>query len=94
MIADKTPFVGNRTAAAPQAARAIMGGLVGGVIAAEDGQPVWLGALIGAGVAILATEVAYQLRTRLPGPTAVGGLVEDALVIGAGRLYATHSRRG
>ena len=93
MIADKTPFVGNRTDALPQTGRAAMGALVGGFIAVEDGQSVWLGMLVGAGVAVVATHVAYQLRMRLPLPTTVGGLVEDALVIGVARLYVTQSGR-
>ena len=57
-------------------------------IAAEDGQSVWLGVLVGAGVAVATTHVAYHLRRRLPLSTTVSGLVEDALVIGAATLYA------
>ena len=91
MMADKTPLVGNRTDAMPQAGRAAMGALVGGLIASEDGQSVWLGVLVGAGVAVVATHVAYHLRTRLPLSTTVSGLVEDALVIGAASLYSTQN---
>jgi uncharacterized membrane protein len=94
MMADKTPFVGNRTDAMPQAGRAAMGALVGGFVATEDGQSAWLGMLVGAGVAVVATHVACYLRTRLPLSTTASGLVEDALVIGAATLYSTQSRRG
>ncbi len=94
MMADKTSFVGNRTDATPQAGRAVMGAVVGGFIAAEDRQSVWLGALVGAAIAVVATHGAFQLRTRLPLSTTVSGLIEDALVIGAATLYAGQSRRG
>ena len=93
MMADKTPLVGNRTDAMPQAGRAAMGALLGGLVASEDGQSVWLGVLVGAGVAVVATQVAYHLRTRLPLSTTVSGLVEDALVIGAATLYSAQRRR-
>ena len=94
MMADKTSFVGNRTDATPQAGRAVMGAVVGGFIAAEERQSVWLGALVGAAIAVVATHGAFQLRTRLPLSTTVSGLIEDALVIGAATLYAGQSRRG
>ena len=87
MIADKTTFVGNRTDALPLAGRAAMGALLGGVIAAEEDQSVWLGVLVGAGIAVVTTHVAYHVRTRLPLTTTVSGLVEDALVLGAAMLY-------
>lgn len=93
MIADKTSFVGNRTDAVPQAGRAVMGALVGGLVAREDGHSVWLGALVGAAAAVAATHLAYQLRGRLPLSTVAGGMLEDAVVIGAATLYARASRR-
>lgn len=88
MVADKTAFVGNRTDAFPQAGRAVMGALAGGWIAHEAHEAVWLGALVGAVTAVAATQLAYQLRTRMPLSTTAGGLLEDALVVAAGSLYA------
>jgi uncharacterized membrane protein len=88
MIADKTPFVGNRTDAGPQTGRGLMGALVGALVAHQDGEPVWLGALVGAGTAVVATHLSYRCRTRVPLPVALAGLLEDAVVIGAGTLYA------
>jgi uncharacterized membrane protein len=88
MIADKTTFVGNRTDALPRAGRAAMGALLGGFIAAEEDQSVWLGVLVGAGVAVVTTHLAYHVRARLPLSTTASGLVEDALVLGAATLYA------
>jgi uncharacterized membrane protein len=88
MAADKTAVIGNRTDALPLTGRAVMGALVGGLVAREHGDAVLLGGLVGAATAVLATHLAYQLRTRLPLGTTAGGLLEDAIVIGAGTLYA------
>jgi uncharacterized membrane protein len=88
MIADKTAAVGNRTDAGPQTGRALMGALVGAFAAHDDGEPVWLGAVVGAGTAVAVTHLSYQWRTRVPLPTALAGLLEDAVVIGAATLYA------
>ena len=56
MMADKTSFVGNRTDPMPQAGRAVIGALVGGIIARQDRQSVWLGAVIGGAAAVAATH--------------------------------------
>lgn len=88
MVADKTSLVGSRTDALPQVGRAVMGALVGGFIAREAREDVWFGALVGAAAAVAATHLAFQLRTRLPLSTTAGGLLEDALVVATGSLYA------
>ena len=93
MIADKTAAVGNRTDAVPQTGRALMGALLGAFVADEDGEPAWLGALVGAATAVAATHLSYQWRTRVPIPITLAGLLEDAVVIGAGALYAQGNRR-
>ena len=81
MIADKTPAVGDRIDPLPLAARAAIGGIVGGVVAHEERVNMFLGALLGASTAIAAAHLAYYLRKRIPGPSAFGGLVEDAVVV-------------
>lgn len=86
MIADKTPFVGDRIDAAPLAARAVMGGIVGGVVAYEAHESVLLGGLLGASAAIAAAHLAYRLRKSLPLSNPVGGAIEDAVVIGLGAM--------
>ncbi len=86
MIADKTPFVGDRIDAAPLAARAVMGGIVGAVVAYEARESAWLGGLIGASAAIAAAHLAYRLRKRLPVSNPIGGAIEDAVVIGLGAM--------
>ena len=82
MIADKTPFVGNRTDAVPLAGRAVMGGLAGAYIAYEYRENVVAGGLLGAAAAIAAAHLAFQIRTRLPVSNVAAGALEDAVVIG------------
>jgi len=86
-VGDKTSFVGNRTDAVPLAGRAVMGALVGGVIAHEEREPVLVRAVIGATTAFIAAHLAFQVRTRLLGANVAGGLVEDALVTAAAAAY-------
>jgi hypothetical protein len=92
MLADKTSIVGDRIDAAPLAGRAVMGAIVGGVVAYEDRASILAGSLIGASAAVVAAHVAYRLRKRLPVSSAVGGLVEDAAVLALASLVASRAR--
>jgi uncharacterized membrane protein len=87
MVADKTPVVGNRTDPAPLAGRALMGALVGGVIARQSRSNPLTGALLGASAAVAMTHLAFQIRKRLPLPNVLGGALEDAIVIGLSSRY-------
>ena len=87
MLADKTPFVGNRIDPLPLAGRAVMGALVGAVIAREDQASVFAGAMIGAATAVIAAHAAYRLRTRIPLSNIAGGLLEDAAVLGLSAVF-------
>jgi uncharacterized membrane protein len=89
MIADKTAAVGDRTDRVPLGGRALMGAVVGGLIAREEDASVLLGGLLGAAAAVAAAHVAYRVRARLAGSNPLGGVIEDALVIGAGALYSS-----
>ena len=82
MAADKTSFVGNRIDPAPLAARAVVGAVVGGIIAHEGRNSVVVGSLLGASAAIAAAHLAYYARTRLPISNVTAGALEDAVVIG------------
>ena len=88
MAVDKTSFVGNRTDALPLAGRTAMGALLGALIARDRHDGVVFGALLGAATAVAAAHLAYQLRIRMPLAAVAGGLLEDAIVVGAGALYA------
>src|SRR5262245_18630100 len=52
LVADKTAAVGNRIDPAPLCARALMGAIVGGVIAHEGDDNVAFGAMLGAAAAV------------------------------------------
>jgi uncharacterized membrane protein len=82
MLADKTPLVGDRIDPLPLTGRAVMGALVGGLLARQDRASVFAGAMIGAASAVIAAHAAYRLRTRLPLSNIAGGLLEDAVVLG------------
>ncbi|AMY11818.1 hypothetical protein LuPra_05083 [Luteitalea pratensis] len=88
MFADKSPSIGNRIDPLPLGARALIGGAIGVLVAREAGERVVLGAVLGATTAVVATQIAYDVRRRLPVPSAAGGLLEDALVVAVASRYA------
>jgi hypothetical protein len=87
MIVDKTSFVGNRIDLFPLAGRALMGALVGSLIARRERTSIMLAAASGATAAIVAAHLAFRLRQRLPFSNAVNGLLEDVVVIGVAAMY-------
>ena len=93
MVADKTSMVGDRVDTLPLTGRALMGALVGGVAAAERRGNILLGGLVGASAAVVVAHLAFRMRKRFASSTALGGLVEDAVVIGIGALYASSQAR-
>ena len=88
MLADKTPFIGNRIDPLPLGGRALMGAVVGAWVAHEAGENAALGGVLGAATAIIATRVAYDVRRHLRIPNAAGGVLEDALVVAVAARYA------
>ena len=96
-IADKTPYIPNRTSTPALLGRFLSGAFAGASIAkARHGK--WLaGALIGGAAAIGATFAAYELRKRAGQatdiPDLVFALVEDAIVIGSGLSIVSALRR-
>ncbi len=88
MIADKLPFVADRTDLGPLVGRAVSGALVGAAIFTNEGEQPLTGAAIGAVTAIASTLLSYQLRTRATSmlriPNVLAGLLEDGIVVGAG----------
>ena len=87
-IADKFPFMPNRTMPAAVIARAISGGVSGAAITTGNRKPAFWGVVIGATAAIGATYAAFHLRRKLASalhlPDALVAFAEDALVVGAG----------
>ena len=93
MIADKTSLVGNRTDPLPLAGRAVLGAVVGALVASEQGHgQVIAGSVVGAVAAIAATHLAYQARKRLPCSNVTGGLLEDGLVLLLAHRYGRGDR--
>ena len=93
MVADKTPYVGNRIDPLPLAGRAVLGAVVGGVVASEEGGSPLAGGLVGAAAAVAAAHLAFQVRKRLAGSSPVAGLIEDALVVAVAVRYGARSAR-
>jgi uncharacterized membrane protein len=90
MVADKLPFLPDRTQIGPLAARAISGSISGAALTSAAKRPWWAGALIGAGAAVGAAYGFTKLRKWMSEeqnvPTNVIGVVEDAVVAGAAYL--------
>lgn len=93
MAADKTPFVGNRVDAVPLGGRAVMGALVGGLIARDARENVAAGAVLGAAAAVAMAHLAFQARRRLPLSNVAAGLLEDAVVLAAAGSASSWPRR-
>ena len=78
------------TKAGPLTARGVAGGISGAAIFARTKRSWWTGALIGAGSAIGAGFAAYKLREWVAKeyrvPDTVVGIIEEAVVAGAGYL--------
>ncbi len=88
LIADKTPFIPNRTDTPALAARFLSGSLVGACIAKARGGKWVAAALIAGAAAVCTTFAGFELRRRagqvtdIPDP--VLAMAEDAIVIGSG----------
>lgn len=87
-IADKLPFMPNRTLPGSVVVRAISGGLSGAGITSGNRRPVFWGVVIGAAAAIGTTYAAFYLRRgaakSLHVPDALVAFAEDALAVAAG----------
>jgi uncharacterized membrane protein len=92
MLADKTSLVGSRIAPLPLAGRAVIGSLTAATFAMNRRQGLVAPAMIGAAAAVAATYAAFHLRRlageRLGVPDQFLGMIEDALVVAAGKGIA------
>jgi uncharacterized membrane protein len=88
LVADKTPWVPNRTDPLGLIGRAGSGAFVGATICRAKGRSTVAGAFIGAAAAIAATFAGYHLRRaavrELGLPDTVVALIEDAVAVGGG----------
>jgi uncharacterized membrane protein len=88
MIADKLPTAGDRVAPLPLIGRATIGAVIGAIVAHDHDGDMLAGGLLGAATAVVAAELAFHVRRRLPVPNLLAGLLEDALVVGIASLVA------
>ena len=91
MIADKTPWIGNRTDPLPLAGRVIIGAGIGMFVAHQNDDSTLLGGILGAATALAAAHLAYRIRKRSPLPSVASGLLEDSLVLAAASSYGVES---
>ncbi|MBK6923394.1 MAG: hypothetical protein IPH07_38755 [Deltaproteobacteria bacterium] len=89
-VIDKLPGVGDRTALVGVAARVLSGSTSGAALAADDDHNPLLGAVLGGAAAIASTFALFEARRALHRrtgvPDVVGGVLEDLLLLGVGRL--------
>ena len=93
VVFDKLPFLPSRLDPGPLFGRVLFGGLAGAAVATEARRSLVLGAVLGAGGAVLGTQAGYRARvalgeaTGLPDP--VWGAVEDvaAVTLGMGVVH-------
>ncbi len=90
MIADKMPFVPNRTDPSALIARAVSGGAAGAAVFKARRQNIVFGAAIGAAAAVGAAYATYYLRRKAARYFDVSdravALVEDGIALTAGLI--------
>lgn len=95
LIADKLPFVPNRTDPPSLVIRAVSGALCGAALNSHCGsyrdnrKQVVLGALIGGVAAVAASYIGLKYRKAVNLPKLPAALLEDAVTIGLGAAIIT-----
>lgn len=84
MLADKSPFMPDRTDAPALVGRALAGALAATALSPRR-RPRWRLALWAAGAAVASTFVMHRTRGAAPLPNAVAGALEDAFAFALGR---------
>jgi uncharacterized membrane protein len=85
MIADKLPFMPDRTKPGSLAGRAITGALCGYAVFSPRGRREGaIGAVVGASAALAASWAGFEYRRRAPLPAIASALIEDVLAAVSG----------
>jgi uncharacterized membrane protein len=88
MIADKTPFVPDRTDSVALLGRAVSGGAAGAAVFRSQKQSMIVGALVGAAAAVGSAYATYHLRKKAAQYFQVSdrvvAIVEDGIALTAG----------
>lgn len=98
LIADKLPFMPDRTQPGALALRALSGAVCGYALAASRGskrknrqqttQEKWMSALVAGTAALAAAFAGNQFRRRVRLPHMISALLEDAVAVGSGAAVA------
>jgi uncharacterized membrane protein len=87
-VGDKLPFIPSRLEPGPLFGRMLLGALAGTAIASETRRSPALGAVLGAGGAVVGAQAGYHARVALGRatgiPDSVWGAVEDAAAVTLG----------
>ncbi len=88
IVADKLPFIPNRTSPGPLFGRIVLGALCGATLCAASGDSVAVGAIVGAVGGVLGSFGGYWARSRLVKglgcPDWVIAGIEDLVAVGGG----------
>jgi uncharacterized membrane protein len=89
LCVDKMPGIGNRTATFSLIGRSVSGAVTGAAMSRRRHKNIWLGGLLGAAGALAVTYLTFYARKQLVKSTglrdALAGLIEDAVMVAAGR---------
>jgi uncharacterized membrane protein len=88
LVADKLPFIPNRTSPGPLFGRVVLGALSGSALCAAAGYSLAVGAIIGGAGGVMGAFGGYEARARLVKtsrlPDWVIALSEDLVAVGGG----------
>ena len=88
LVADKLPFVPNRTSPGPLFGRIVLGSLSGAAISVAGGQSAVVGAILGGAGGVIGAFAGYRARADLVGksrlPDWAIALLEDIVAVGGG----------
>jgi uncharacterized membrane protein len=88
LVADKLPFIPNRTSPGPLFGRVVLGALSGATLCAATGCSLAGGAILGGVGGAIGAFAGYRARARLvktsPLPDWVVALLEDLVAVGSG----------
>ena len=94
LVADKLPFIGDRTGLFPLTGRIVLGAFSGGVLCASTGHSAAAGAVAGILGAIAGAFGGFHARRSLSrkAPGWVVALVEDVIAIGGALLIVSQAQ--
>lgn len=91
LVADKLPFVPNRTSRGPLVARLVSGALCGAAVSSSARKPVAAGAAADALGALAGAFVGFEARRRAAKYGFAAAALEDAVAIAGARLAVSAS---